>query len=716
MSALTYKTRADGSPQGKPRVYFCAHPDDFPRYLEGICGDILKSQNCAVWYKSDPKSALSAGEYETELSQMQLLVAPITRTFLEDDGAYLQEYLFALENRIPVLPIFMADGLEDAFNRRCDGRQALYRYANSLEAQPYEEKLAAFLSSVLVGDELQKKIRAAFDGRIFISYCKEDKRYAQELMRLIHKNDCCRDVAVWYDEFLTIGGKFYGEIEEALLNSDLVAFVVTPIFAVGDNYVASTEYPLAKRVGKKLLPVELVETDKPSLLAHFDGFPETVNAYDESGMAERLKAFSQTVTKADGKETIEHDYLIGLAYLTGTDVEIDHKRAVKLITRCAEAGYDEAIEKLASMYRKGEGVTRKPDKAADWLRKLTKKRLEAYQAETSPNLQETRLLAYAEAAQTLAECVLETNQTRQMRTARSIYKALTEEIRSFLKGAESVLLQRVLVECSLMIALSIYEEEQRRKVSAYGKTAEIFGLTSGVTAWREEDIWANNRKVQEAYALLEDCLSGAEALANKTGAAADKRNLLRVYAELSGVACQVDTEKQKTYGAKSMELATSLWEETGDFQYLVKEAESYLMLAAAEEEESAIVEYVRRALACAERAVAGEAHITHRKLLYTALWTLAMVTEGEEKCALLERAAEVSAPFWEETRKNDDLNCVAGVYLALVEAEGLSDDKRREYLAKALETYKKMRSFDDAYASLYQAIINQLQPLLDAWV
>ena len=44
----------------------------------------------------------------------------------------------------------------------------------------------------------------------------EHRRYAQELMRLIHKNEFCRDIAIWYDEYLTPGEDFNQEIAAAL--------------------------------------------------------------------------------------------------------------------------------------------------------------------------------------------------------------------------------------------------------------------------------------------------------------------------------------------------------------------------------------------------------------------------------------------------------------------------------------------------------------------
>ena len=45
---LSYRTRNQTNPVGKPRVYFCCHPADQARFLEPICAEILKKQDCAI--------------------------------------------------------------------------------------------------------------------------------------------------------------------------------------------------------------------------------------------------------------------------------------------------------------------------------------------------------------------------------------------------------------------------------------------------------------------------------------------------------------------------------------------------------------------------------------------------------------------------------------------------------------------------------------------
>ena len=47
------KTKGNVSPQGKRRVYFTCHPDDYDRFFEKISAEILKFLDCAIWYSTD---------------------------------------------------------------------------------------------------------------------------------------------------------------------------------------------------------------------------------------------------------------------------------------------------------------------------------------------------------------------------------------------------------------------------------------------------------------------------------------------------------------------------------------------------------------------------------------------------------------------------------------------------------------------------------------
>lgn len=368
--ALEYKTRGGSSPQGKPRVFFCCHPDDFERFFEPVVKEIQDIQlNAAIWYYDPKKVIPDCEEFFDHLSEMQLFVIPVTSNFLyKDSQARLKEFPYAIEHNIPVLPLMQEPGLIEDFNQICGDLQCLDKFDSKKDPTviPYEEKLKKYLGSLLVGDELAARIREAFDAYIFLSYRKIDRRYAQHIMRLIHQNDFCQDVAIWYDEFLKPGEDFTHAIIDALHDCDLFAMVVTKNLLEEKNYVLTKEYPEALKTGKPILPIEGETTDIKQLSKMYEGITHIIT---EEDLSEQLSINLRDIALRAKKDDSEHNFLIGLAYLSGIDVEVNHEKALSLITLAAETGFEEAYEKLVSMYQNGEGVKRDYDTAIEWQKR-----------------------------------------------------------------------------------------------------------------------------------------------------------------------------------------------------------------------------------------------------------------------------------------------------------------------------------------------------------
>ena len=264
---LRTKLRGDKNPHGRPRIYFCCHPDDFDKYFDSIINEILDIQtNGVICYLSPDEDILNDEDnknFFSDIKHMNIFVIPITTNFIyKDNRALREDFKFAITNKIPVLPLMQEEYLEEGFNKVCGNLQYLYKNSKDITAIPYEKKLKRFLESTLVSDELAKKVRDAFDAYIFLSYRKIDRKYAQEIMHLIHENDFCRDIAIWYDEFLFPGENFNESIEAAMDKSDLFAMVVTPNINIEANYVMTIEYPAARRKNKKILPIIAKETDE----------------------------------------------------------------------------------------------------------------------------------------------------------------------------------------------------------------------------------------------------------------------------------------------------------------------------------------------------------------------------------------------------------------------------------------------------------------------
>lgn len=317
MECLRFYTRQMSSPQGKPRVFFCCHPDDFADCFTRTADRILKEQDCAIWYREP--TCRDAVPF-SDLEQMQLFVMPVTTKLLTTQNRAIDlEFPFAIRQHIPVLPLMQEPGLEQLFNRRCGELQYLDEQAQEPTMLRFDDKLRRYLNDILIGEELAEKIRAAFDGYIFLSYRKKDRQYVTELMRKIHQNDFAKDIAIWYDEYLVPGENFNVSIAEALRKSELFTMLVTPNLANEPNYVSTTEYPEAVKAGKPILPVEAASTDQKTLRTRFQQLPPCVSIADEKELSAALMRSLRRMGKAENDGDPMHQYLIGLAYLNGID-------------------------------------------------------------------------------------------------------------------------------------------------------------------------------------------------------------------------------------------------------------------------------------------------------------------------------------------------------------------------------------------------------------
>ena len=364
---LQYRIKGKANLKDLQKVFICAAGKDLDQYFDILADDLFRAQpNISIWYPAEDEDTPDDEEsYKSLLADMNLFVIPVTAVFLDEESrARNLEMVFAMEHGIPVLPILFGKVSKSRFSEVCGKLHVLDKYDPDPTSLPYEEKLKLFMDSVILKDETVEKIRQAFVAYIFLSYRKKDRKYAQEVMRLIHKDPFARDIAIWYDEYLTPGEDFNDAIRAAFMKSDLFALVVTPNLLEQANYVMRVEYPMANEEGKKIIPIMPVPTDNVELERCYPGIPEVVPA-DEKTQDYIDKLIREALT-IDQDDSPEHKFIMGLAYLSGIDVETDHERALSLITDSAEADLDEALLKLVSMYENGQGVQRSYYHGAVW--------------------------------------------------------------------------------------------------------------------------------------------------------------------------------------------------------------------------------------------------------------------------------------------------------------------------------------------------------------
>lgn len=390
MAQLFYLPKNAKDPKNHPRrLYFSCHPDDCG-LMEEIYGDIQKFCEDFVLFYPDLSQRPVQWDHLDEVANAQLLVMPVTKKLLTDEnGAYLAEFRRAEQERLAILPILYEPEAEGLFNDLCDRRQMVAKWDGE-----YEEKLKRALDGALLTDDVTQRVREVFKNRIFVSYCREDKPYAEQVIRLIHQSKDLRMVSIWYDKYLTLGRDFEQTLKEKLEHCQLFALTVTPNLISRETYVKNTEYPAAKtgaKAGEKsIFPVEMLSTDQQQLIDYFNRDPaekEEDAALLQLIGADSPKALSQKLADKIRRalperlpyRTPDTNYLLGMAYLNGIEVEYDRGFARDILAEAANAGSFEAISQLVTMYSRGIGTQRDPKTAIRWNKKAVEKRRATFQ-------------------------------------------------------------------------------------------------------------------------------------------------------------------------------------------------------------------------------------------------------------------------------------------------------------------------------------------------
>lgn len=391
----------DGSETtGRRKILCLFHPED-TKLFQAVSKDILEQSDCSLYY-FDPTKPLPEGDAIRELlGSVSAAVLVVSSRFLFD-SCHAREVALPLvqENALPILPILTEAGLEETFNIRVGSIQCLCPYAETYDATtvPYTEKLRNYLTRLLATDIDDASLRNAFDASVFLSYRKKDRAMAQKLIRQIHEDPALRGVSIWYDEFLTPGEDFNQSLRSEIEGSDLFILAVTPFMLEGDNYVKITEYPLACSLGKSILPFMMEETDRDRLSGDFPGIAEALGTDDGAAVRAALLGALRSLGIEPIENTAQRQFFKGVAYLKGICVEKNAEIAAAMIGDSAEQGFIPAIERIALMYKNGDGVARNTETAAKWQQKLLDRLLGSFEASPTSDTSELYVAALLEMA------------------------------------------------------------------------------------------------------------------------------------------------------------------------------------------------------------------------------------------------------------------------------------------------------------------------------
>ena len=410
------------------KIYFCCHPDDFGQFFHTISEDILERVDAAIWYDEDPKAAFEVEAHKALLSEMQLFVVVVTGRFLSRPSRVRNFDLeWAAQQHIPVMALLMDPQFEGTFKDKfpqfsyikinkhdpdavssgqpagayAGGREGGMNQAGMNQAgmdqsgmnqsgmnqsgismvpsENADERINAFLNDVLVPEDLQARIRADFDAVMYLCFRKTDRKSVAEIKKMIHAHECARDLAIIHEELLTSSDEMNEKEARAMTDAcDVFGLVVsTNLIANGYQQIRDI-FKYAKNLEKPVVSLEINKVNHADFYQIFTGAPACHDIRDARDMADRMQKTMDRLPSKAGKSDLaagqealpgqaaQHEFLMGMAYLAGIDMEIDYEKALKLLQMSAEQGNTEACRRLVLMYRRGQGVPIDEDKSFEW--------------------------------------------------------------------------------------------------------------------------------------------------------------------------------------------------------------------------------------------------------------------------------------------------------------------------------------------------------------
>ena len=308
-------------------------------------------------------------DVEADLHGFDLVVFLLNAKLFEEKTERIRALFGAcVAERINVIPVLSEKHLNTVYENVFGAKQYLLMYDDDPTALPFHDKLSSFLNESFAEKSAYEKVKTNFSAHIFLSYRKKDRELARKLMFAIHENPLFRNVAIWFDEYLTPGENWSDEISSAISGGDLVILMVTPNMVNEDNYVIRCEYPACREKNKPCMAIEMAQVSFERLCETFEGLNKLYSIKQPESFFDDMRSCLK-LEKRDLSEL--EKYYLGLAYLFGILTEKNIDYALNYIEDSANASCVDAMKRLSLIYKNGICGSVDGEKAMYWQERTT---------------------------------------------------------------------------------------------------------------------------------------------------------------------------------------------------------------------------------------------------------------------------------------------------------------------------------------------------------
>ena len=334
-------------PSSNTNILILCHPDQVNYYIP-LFKNYIWSKFCNVTIWNTKYDIQNIRHLNDEIDTMDAVIVVVSELFISTEHI-IGESVFPhiLEKGIPVLPFLLGNNLAAEFDRKY-GHIHFIKSPDDIHLKDLHKYIDSFIT-----EENSKKSKIGsrfnfhypknpFTQTYFISYRKKDIKYISILQNKIQQDVKLLDTQLWYDTYL-IPGKNYDHYLRRMINEcNAMILVVTENLFEPNNYVLTKELPWARCCGKKIIAIEMEETDINQLKKIDIDIVYKLDEWDKFTSILEDAGLYVPVTNKYAK----HLYQLGISYLEGNKVQYNFDLACSLLYQSAEIGCDLAYEAL----------------------------------------------------------------------------------------------------------------------------------------------------------------------------------------------------------------------------------------------------------------------------------------------------------------------------------------------------------------------------------
>ena len=242
-----FKTRLGENKKGRNKnrvsLYLSYCEKDYDKAMS-LIDRILKQNDVIIYYRRyDLFPKVDTKEINRLIGQFNANIILVTNNYLEsyETDDIRNEFEYISKHRLPLLPIL--DDEIDLKDYESVFGAIQYIDINQKDKTQIaaDKKINDYIKRYIVKTDDYLLAKYSFKSFAFLSYRKKDRYLALDLIDTIHRDEKCRKVAIWYDEFLIAGEKFNVALKKKIKDSSALLILVTPNLVNEKNYIRSVE-------------------------------------------------------------------------------------------------------------------------------------------------------------------------------------------------------------------------------------------------------------------------------------------------------------------------------------------------------------------------------------------------------------------------------------------------------------------------------------------